>query len=452
MSGAREFDLVVLGAGSGGLAAAFRAAAHGARVALLEPGELGGTCVNAGCVPKKAMWFAADLADKLDCARELGFDVPELALPVWTTLLARRNRYIANLHRNYRQRLDDTGVTVLPHRGCLVEAPDEVICNGAILRAPHLLVATGGRPRRGSMPGAELGRVSDDVFTLQAAPEKVAVIGGGYVAVEMASMLQALGSRVSLFVRESRLLQRFDADITTKLAEAMVRAGIELHLQASVDALEGEVDRTTVVSGGTRHGDFDFTLLATGRSPNTDGLGVDSAGLRLDERGHIWVDAWQNSSRPGTYAVGDVTDAPALTPYAIAAARSLMDRLFGGNPQARLHLEQVPTAVFTHPPLAMLGLTEVQARQQHGDAVRIHRAEFRPMLYGLADGDSRSLFKLVCVGQEQRVVGLHLLGESSDEILQGFAVAVKLGATLADLQGTLAIHPTSAEEVVLIGA
>jgi glutathione reductase (NADPH) len=453
-----DFDLVVLGGGSGGLAAAFRAAQHGARVALLEPGPLGGTCVNAGCVPKKAMWLAAELAQKLALARQLGFALPE-SLPAldWPAFIAHRQRYIGNIHASYQQRLDAAGIALLPLRGRLL-AHDTIECDdGVRLRAPQVLVATGGRPQRPDIPGAELGMDSDGFFHLAAAPGRVAIVGGGYIAVELGGVLQALGSRVELFVRGDRLLHGFDADLAAQLVEDQRQHGIHTRFGHVLQSVRAQGDGALLLrdTQGDDSDPFDALIFATGRRPNSDDIGLEQVGVELGPRGHVVVDDLQRSSVAGIHALGDVTDKAALTPVAIAAARRLMDRLFGGQPDARLDYADIATVVFAHPPLGMVGMTEAQARLAHGDAVRAYRAGFRPMLHALADTPQRSLFKLVCVGEgddarSQRVVGIHLLGEGADEILQGFAVALKRGITLADLHDTVAIHPTSAEELVLM--
>ena len=443
-----DFDLLVVGGGSGGLAGAFRAAQHGARVALLEPGALGGTCVNVGCVPKKAMWLAADLSHKLAIAKQLGFALPD-ALPKldWPAFIAFRQRYIGNIHQSYVQRLEAAGIALMPVRGRL-QGPGVVACdNGVALRAPQILLATGGRPWRPDIPGADLGIDSNDFFGLTAAPARVAVIGGGYISVDLGAVLLALGSRVDLFVRGDRLLNGFDADISTQLAADLRQQGLRLHFDREVGSLGGSQGAVTVDAEGEP---FDAVIFATGRRPNTHGLGLEAAGVTLDRKGFIAVDEWQRTSVEGIHAVGDVTGQLALTPVAIAAARRLMDRVFGGKPEARLDYDDVPTVVFSHPPVGTVGLTEARARERHGDAVIVHRTGFRPMLNALADVPQRSLFKLVCAGAEQRVVGIHLLGEGADEMLQGFAVALKRGITLADLHDTVAIHPTSAEELVLM--
>ena len=441
------FDLVVIGGGSGGLAAAFRAAGHGARVALLEPGELGGTCVNVGCVPKKAMWLAAQVAGHIELAAQLGFAVgaPDFD---WCEFITHRQRYITNIHASYRRRLDEAGIVTVASRGRLVDARTVECADGVRLRADHVVIATGGRPRRPSIPGAELGLVSDDFFNFSAAPARVAIIGGGYIGVELSGLLRMLGSEVELFARGERLLHGFDRELVERLQENYHQSGIALHLAHDLAALERAGDGRVRIAGHAEA--FDAVLFATGRQPNTDGLGLEAAGVDTDAAGHVCVDAYQDTSVDGVHAVGDVTDRVALTPVAIAAARRLMDRLFGGVADARLDYGNIPTVLFSHPPLGTVGLTAERARQVHGDDVHEYRADFRDMLHALADMPQRSLFKLVCVGPQRRVVGIHLLGEAADEILQGFAVALKKGITLDDLRDTVAIHPTSAEEVVLM--
>ena len=454
MSDARRLhvDLAVVGGGSGGLAGAFRAASHGARVALIEPGELGGTCVNVGCVPKKAMWLAADLGARIGLASTLGFPV-EPAAPDWAPLVASRQRYIANIHASYRRRLDEAGIVLLPARGRLAGGGAVECDDGTVVEAGHVLVATGGRPVRPDIPGAELGIDSDGFFALTAAPRRVAMIGGGYIGVELAGVMQALGSQVELFVRGDALLKGFDADVVERLQGNMRQSGIALHFgysAAALEACEGGGVRLRE-QGGDAGQPFDAVVFATGRRPDTDGLGLESAGVAVAADGHIVVDGFQATSAERVYAVGDVTGRLALTPVAIAEARRLMDRVFGGDPEARVDHADVPTVVFSHPPLGKVGLTEAEARERFGaDAVSCHRTTFRPMLHALADVQQHSMFKAVCVGGEQRVVGLHLVGEAADEILQGFAVAVKMGARLADFHATVAIHPTSAEEIVLL--
>ena len=448
---AYDYDLAVIGGGSGGLAGAFRAAAHGAKVVLLEPGEFGGTCVNVGCVPKKAMWLAAELSQRIDLAARVGFDLPPSKLD-WKEFVVHRQRYIAGIHDSYRKRLGEAGIVHLPCRGHFLDAHTVQTDQGAQVSAAHVLVATGGKPSRPDIPGAELGMVSDDFFNLCAAPGRVAIVGGGYIAVELAGVLQALGSRVEMFVRGKHLLDSFDREMVTDLCENLRQHGIHVHFDYQLAAVRAEAKGQVrlVHALGLPTEPFDSLIFATGRSPNSGSLGLQALGVALDARGHIVVDEVQTTAVAQVHAVGDVTARPALTPVAIAAARRLMDRLFGGDAQAKLDYDNIATVLFSHPPLGMVGLSEEQARERHGDKVKTHTVRFRPMLHALAASPQYSLFKLVCVDDEERVVGIHLLGEGADEILQGFAVALKKGITKRDLDDTMAIHPTSAEEVVLM--
>ena len=447
---ATDFDLIVIGGGSGGLAGAFRAASHGARVALLEPAALGGTCVNVGCVPKKAMWLAADVAGTLRMAGSLGFATASCTLD-WPVFIAHRERYIEGIHAAYRRRLDAAGIALMPHRGTLVDARHGRTDAGVTLSASHILLATGGAPVRPPIPGAALGTVSDDFFAWRAPPATVAIVGGGYIAVELAGVLQALGSRVTLRVRGPRLLDGFDAEITEQLAEDYRHHGVDLRVDTATQALDGSPGAIRCQGGdGAWSEPVEQVVFATGRRPATTGLGLEAAGIATDARGHVPVDAYGSTGVPGIHAVGDITPMPALTPVAIAAARRLMDRVFGGLEPRPLDFASMPTVVFSHPPIGHAGLTEAAARERFGDGVHVLRAGFRPMLHALADSPQRSLFKLVCVGADRRVVGVHLLGGSADEMLQGFAVALRAGVTLDDLHDTIAIHPTSAEEVVLM--
>ncbi|MCS4278873.1 glutathione-disulfide reductase [Stenotrophomonas rhizophila] len=445
-----DYDLIVLGGGSGGLAAAFRAAQHGQRVAMLEPGELGGTCVNVGCVPKKAMWLAADLSGRIGLAAAMGFDVPVRPSLDWKELVVHRQAYIANIHASYLKRLNENKVVRVPRRGRLVDAHTVECSDGVRISAAHILIATGAYPQRPEIPGAELGLVSDDFFNLCGAPERVAIVGGGYIAVELAGLLQALGSRVTLLVRGERLLERFDAELTAQLAENLRHQGVQIHFGYRLRELQRDGDAVVALGhDGPADAHFDAVFFATGRRGNSADLGLEALGVVIGDKGEVEVDTWQTTAVPSVHAVGDIAGKVGLTPVAIAAARKLMDRLFGGQPQAKMDYENVASVVFSHPALGAVGLSEEEACAKYSD-VRVYRSNFRPMLQALADGTQRSLFKLVCVGEDERVVGVHLLGESADEILQGFALAVKMGVTKAQFDDTVAIHPTSAEEVVLM--
>ena len=443
-------DLIVLGGGSGGIAGAIRAARHGARVAVLEPHALGGTCVNVGCVPKKAMWLAAELAEAGLLAAELGF-TSGVGVLDWPAFIARRQRYIENIHASYRQRFEQLGIRLISERGVLL-GQQRVQAGAETLRAERILIATGSRSERLAIPGGDLGIDSDGFFALRAAPRKVAVIGSGYIAVELGGVLRALGSEVSLYVRSQRLLRRFDEDISSELARAMTRRGIRLEFEHRLDRVSQHPAGFCIhCRSGAEDQGFDCLLWATGRVPRVENLGLVAAGVELDRKGFIAVDEWQATSAENVFAVGDVTDAPALTPVAIAAARRLMDRLFGGRADRRMDYSDIPSVVFSHPPIAVVGLSEAEARERYGESVTVYRSRFRPMLGALADHAEQSLMKLVCAGEDERVVGIHLIGPASDEILQGFAVAVKMGARKCDFDDTVAIHPTAAEELVLMG-
>lgn len=444
-----RFDLAVLGGGSGGLAAAFRAAEHGKRVALLEPKLLGGTCVNFGCVPKKAMWLAAELADAQHLARDFGFDVAPGALD-WPAFVARRQDYIDNIHASYARRLQAADIEVIPEYGRFVDA--RTIAAGARrIEAEHIVIATGAHARRSTTPGAAHGMVSDDVFALEAPPRNVAIVGGGYIAVEFACVLRALGSEVCMFVRGERLLGRFDFEIVDALHDAMRRQGIDIEVSCGLRAAhEADGGYEVDTEDGRRRKGFAELLWAIGRDPNTAELDAAKAGVKVDGAGYVCVDHFQNTTQPGIYAIGDVTNAPALTPVAIAASRRLMDRVFGGDADAHLDYANIPTVIFSHPPIATVGLSEQAARERFGDGVRVYRTRFRPMREALAVREQRSVMKLVCAGEDERVVGLHALGHGVDEMLQGFAVAVRMGARKRDFDATVAIHPTAAEEMVLM--
>lgn len=444
-----EFDLVVLGAGSGGIAGAVRAAEHGARVALVEPGPLGGTCVNAGCVPKKATWLAAELAIMQEHARAIGFGLEPGALD-WSRFLARRDAYIASIHASYRRRFLDRGIELVPAHGRLLGS-GRVAAGERELQAGRILVATGARPRRPAVPGGNFGIDSNGFFELRTCPRRVAIVGSGYIGVELAGVLQALGAEVTLFARGTRLLGTFDADLGERLAVAMKARGISIAFGHDVRAARQATDGFALdFADGASSGGHEVLLWAVGRTPNSDDIGARAVGLELDRNGHIVVDEWQDTSLPGVHAVGDVTARLALTPVAVAAARRLMDRLFGGSAEARLDYANVPSVVFSHPPIGSVGLSEAAARERHGEAVKVYRAGFRSMLTALADDDGTSFMKLVCVGPEERVVGIHVLGSGADEMLQGFAVALRMGVRKRDLDATVAIHPTSAEELVLM--
>lgn len=445
-----ELDLIVLGGGSGGIASARRAASHGARVALIENARLGGTCVNVGCVPKKVMWHAAQVVETLHDARDYGF-APDLAGAVaghdWARLRARRDAYIERLNGIYAANLDRSQVALWRGRGRLL-GHGVVEVNGQRLRAKRILVATGGRPAALDVPGAELAINSDGFFTLDHCPRRVVIVGAGYIAVELAGVLQALGAQVTLLVRGERLLRHFDAMLGDALLDACRASGIDVRLHTQITTIARDDRGLQVEMGDGVTQATDVVLTAVGRVPNTGDCGLGGAGVELDDRGHVIVDEWQETSVAGIAAVGDVTARPALTPVAIAAGRRWADRCFGGQPERKLDYADIPSVIFSHPPIGSVGLSEVDARRRHGDAVRVYTSRFSALYYGVLERKSDTHMKLVCLGDEQRVVGVHVIGDGADELLQGFAVAVRMGACKRDFDDTVAIHPTSAEELV----
>jgi glutathione reductase (NADPH) len=442
------FDYVVLGAGSGGLASARRAVRHGAKVAIVSLGPLGGTCVNCGCVPKKILWNAAECAEWLSDASDYGFEAPTAKLD-WAKLKSARDAYVERLRQVYARSLELDAITLLRGRARFIER-GVVEVGERKLSAKAILVATGARPSVPAVQGAELGLTSDDFFELEAQPGRVAIVGAGYIAVELACVLAALGSDVTLVLRGERLLSGFDEMLSASLASEMTDSGINLLASHELESVAREADGslTIMAQHARKHSGFDAVIWATGRSPNADDLGLELVGVERGQRGEIRVDQLQATSAEGVFAVGDVTGQRQLTPVAIAAGRKLADRLFGGQPEARLDYTGIPSVVFSHPPIGTVGLTEAEARELYADEVKVYTTRFTNMRFGVTTRKPKTAMKLVCVGPAQKVVGLHTIGAGSDELLQGFAVALKLGATKADFDRTVAIHPTAAEELV----
>ncbi len=443
-----SFDLIAIGGGSGGLACAQRAAQYGARAAVIEPQRLGGTCVNVGCVPKKVMWNAAAVGLALGDAHDYGFEDAGGRGHDWRELKARRDAYVERLNGIYARNLATKGIEHVRGAARFLD-PHTLEVNGERISARHVVIATGGVPVVPDLPGAQLGITSDGFFALAERPRRVAVVGSGYIACELAGAFRELGSEVELFVRKDRLLGHFDTMLGDGLARELRALGIEIHERViPAAAREHAAGKVLVAQDGREFGDFDCLLWAIGRAPNVAGLRLDRAGVACDAAGHVLTDDYQDTNVPGVHAIGDVTGRAALTPVAIAAGRRLADRLFGGQSQRRLEYRDIPTVVFTHPPIGTVGATEAQARAAHGDAVKIYKAEFTPMYHAVTARKTRTDMKLVCVGAEERIVGLHVIGHGADEMLQGFAVAVRMGATKRDFDDTVAIHPTSAEEFV----
>jgi len=441
------FDLISIGGGSGGLACAQRAAEFGAKTAVIEPHRLGGTCVNVGCVPKKVMWNASAVALSLHDASDYGFDV-KVGMSDWAELKRKRDAYVLRLNGIYERNLGAKGVAYVRGAARFVDA-HTVEVNGRRLSARHIVIATGSKPALPKIPGAEFGISSDGFFELETRPHRVAVVGSGYIACELAASFHELGSQVEHFIRKERLLTNFDVMLGKSLMREVSALGMVVQknvVPAAVRDVSGK--KTLVAHDGREFTGFDCVLWAIGRDANVAGLDLQKAGVALDDSSYVITDGFQNTNVPGVYAIGDVTGRAALTPVAIAAGRRLSDRLFGGKPERHLDYNLIPTVIFTHPPIGTVGASEAEARAQYGDAVKVYVADFTPMYHAMTTRKTHTDMKLVCVGPEQRIVGCHILGAGADEMLQGFAVAIRMGATKADFDDTVAIHPTSAEELV----
>ena len=445
----KEYDYIVIGGGSGGIASANRAAMHGAKVILFEGKEVGGTCVNVGCVPKKVMWYGAQVAETLHrYAGEYGFDVT-LNKFDFATLKANRQAYIDRIHGSYERGFDSNGVERVYEYARFVD-PHTVEVAGERYTAPHILIATGGHALYPNIPGSEYGITSDGFFELDEVPKRTAVIGAGYIAVEVAGVLNALGSDTHLFVRKDRPLRTFDKDIIDVLVDEMAKSGPTLHTHANAtEVVKNADDSLTISFDNGETITVDCLIWAIGRAANTSGFGLEKTGVELTERGNIYSDAFENTSVPGIYALGDVTGKLDLTPVAIKAGRQLSERLFNNKADAKLDYTDVATVVFSHPVIGSVGLTEEKAIAKYGsENIKVYKSSFTPMYTALGDNRQLSTMKLVTLGKDEKIIGLHGIGYGVDEMIQGFSVAIKMGATKADFDNTVAIHPTGSEEFV----
>ncbi|PWY55244.1 glutathione-disulfide reductase [Legionella qingyii] len=445
----KQFDLIVLGGGSGGIASAVRAAKYGAKVAVVEPSYLGGTCVNLGCVPKKIMFNASMINEMIHHAPEYGFTLTTTSLD-WNSLVNKRNAYIKRLRENYAKRFTQFNITLIQGAGAFHDA-HSIQVNDVLYQAHHIIIATGGKPSLPMIHGIQHAIDSDGFFALTKQPEKVAIIGSGYIGVELAGVLNNLGSETHLLMRGTRPLSRFDHVLGDTLMEVMQQQGIHLHTnhKAKEINLHSDGRKSIVCASGSIIQDIDVIIAAVGRKPRTSGLNLEKVKVAIDEQGLVLVDAFQNTSTQGIYALGDVTNAPALTPVAIAAGRRLADRLFGKQPEACLNYENISTVIFSHPPIGTVGLSEQEAIEQYGkEQIKIYQTRFNPMFEAFAEEKTPTVMKLVTLGKEEKIIGLHVIGMAADEMLQGFGVAIKMGACKKDFDNTVAIHPTSAEEFV----
>ena len=443
-----DYDLIAVGGGSGGLAAVNRAASYGAKCMIVErDAVMGGTCVNRGCVPKKAMWYAASMAHGIHDAKSYGFDVDPSSFD-WTAFVTKREHYISNINNYYVKSLSAATVVTVHVVARLVDA-NTIEVDGKQYSAERIILAPGGEPVVPNIPGAEHASTSDDFFNMTEQPARVLVLGAGYIAVELAGMLAALGSKVTLGVRTDRFLRQFDDMLYEHLAQSMQEQGIKIETRFTAASIEKTSDGLiTVGEADQRLGVYDAIIFAIGRKPLTADLGLEQAGVVYDERGYIPVDKFQQTNVPSIYALGDVTGQAELTPVAIAAGRRLADRLYDNQKDRHLDYSNIATVVFSHPPIGTIGLSEVQARKQYGDDIKVYSTSFTPMYATFTEHKTKTAMKLIVQGTDEKVVGCHLIGLAADEMLQGFAVAISMGATKKDFDDTVAIHPTSAEELV----
>lgn len=445
----KHYDYIAIGGGSGGIASANRAGMHGAKVALIEGNAIGGTCVNVGCVPKKVMWHGAQIMDDMKLyAEDYGISIKDRQLN-FEKLVKNREGYISRLHTIYQKNLNNNKVELINGYAKFVDA-HTIEVNGEQLTADHFLIATGGRPEWPKIPGAEYGIDSDGFFELTELPERVAIIGAGYIAVELAGVLHGLGSDTHLFVRKHAPLRNFDSIIVEGLVETMAREGASLHIHSVPKEVIKNEDGTLTIhfEDGSTH-ITDTLIWAIGRQPNTKDLNLEVTDVELNAGGYIKVDKYQNTTAKNIYAIGDVTGHIELTPVAIAAGRRLSERLFNNKPNAFLDYTNIPTVIFSHPPIGTIGMSEEEAKETYGEEdIKVYTSIFTSMHSSITANRQKTYMKLVCQGENEKIVGLHGLGKGLDEMVQGFAVAIKMGATKADFDNTVAIHPTGSEEFV----
>ena len=446
-----HFDYIAIGGGSGGIASANRASMRGAKVALVEAKAMGGTCVNVGCVPKKAMWFGAQVAEAIHkYSPDYGFDVTVNSFE-WSKLVESREAYISRIHGSYDRVLANNGVTVINGYAKFVDAKT-IEVDGERYTADHIAIATGGRPTWPEIEGADLGIDSDGFFALTEQPKRAVVVGAGYIAVELAGVLQSLGTDTKLAVRKHAPLRSFDTMLSESVVEFLAQEKIELLTQSIPSKVEKQADGSLVLHFENGQSvETDCVIWAIGRTPSTDGINLEAAGVETDSRGYIPVNEHHETNVPGIYALGDILGKVELTPVAVKAGRILAERLFNGMTDVVMDYDMVPTVVFSHPPIGTMGLTEEQAVQEHGEGnVKVYNSSFAAMYTAVTQHRQMTKMKLICAGPEEKVVGIHGIGFGMDEILQGFGVAIKMGATKADFDACVAIHPTSAEEFVTL--
>ncbi len=441
-----DYDLFVIGAGSGGVRAANISSGHGVRVAIAEQRYLGGTCVNVGCVPKKLLVYASQFQDQFDAAAGFGWTVGKSTFN-WTSLISNKNQEIERLHAVYSNRLQKSGTSIITGRAQVLDV-HTVSVHGRKYSAERILIATGGWPLVPDIPGKQHIVTSNDMFFLKQLPKHIIIVGGGYIAVEFASILHGLGVNTILCHRGHKLLSGFDEDISDFLAQEMSRKGIKLLFNTDIEAIEsaGDCFAARLIDGSKVS--TDLVMYATGRTPNSTGFGLETLGVELDSEGAIKVNSDYQTNVPSIYALGDVTNRVNLTPVAIAEGIAWVNKLYV-NKAKPVDYDTIPTAVFSQPPIGMVGLTEAQAREKYPD-IDIYKTSFTPMKNALSESDEKTLMKMIVVRSTDRVVGMHMAGSDAPEIIQGMAVAIRAGATKAVFDSTIGIHPTAAEEFVTL--
>lgn len=445
----REYDIIAIGGGSGGSATMNRAAMHGAKAAVIEGNIIGGTCVNVGCVPKKVMWYGALVSETLkNYASDYGYTIGETSFD-FKKLRKNRQAYIERSRQAFSNNFNRNGIDYIEGYARFVDK-NTVEVNGELIRAKHIVIATGSYAFVPNVPGSELGGTSDDVFAWEELPESVSIIGAGYIAVELAGVLHGLGVKTDLFVRKGGPLRGFDQGIVEVLMEEMKKNGQPLHTHKVPQKLE-KLDNGDIqihFEDGTTH-TSQKVIWAVGRKANVSQLNLEAAGVALNERGFIQVDEYQNTTTPGIYALGDVSGEKELTPVAVKAGRTLSERLFNGKTDAKMDYELIPTVVFSHPAIGSIGLSQEQAEAKYGaENIKVYESNFAGMYSAITVHRQMTKLKLITLGEEEKIIGLHGIGEGVDEMIQGFAVALKMGATKADFDATVAIHPTASEEFV----
>jgi glutathione reductase (NADPH) len=443
-----DYDLIAIGAGSGGLSVVERAAAYGQKCAVIERGKMGGTCVNVGCVPKKIMWFGANLADMIKESGAYGFDL-ELKGFDWSQLISRREQYISGINEWYHGYLKDLGIDEITGNARFVDS-HRIAIGDQIISANHIAISTGTSPYLPEIPGSEHAITSDGFFALQDQPKQVVIVGSGYIAVELAGVLNALGTKVTMYLRKEHVLGDFDEMVQSVLFEQLESSGVELRTNIEIISIQKEQDNQLAIVDTQNMGmkNLDAVIYAIGRVPDHQDLNIESSGVELDKRGYVKSDLKQNTLQPHIFALGDITGRAPLTPVAIAAGRRLADRLYDNQVDRHLDYENIATVVFSHPPVGTIGLTEQEARKSHGEEIKVYQTRFTAMYNSIADHEVPTAMKLICLGKDEKVIGCHMIGPAVDEMMQGFAVAIRMGACKRDFDDTIAIHPTSAEELV----